>query len=380
MTVPVLTCFNNKGGVGKTSLVYHLAWMLAEGGHRVLACDLDPQANLTSMFLDEDRLETVYEAGAQEPACATTVFECVRPLMEVGDLRKPLLQEITGDLALIPGDLALAGFEDTLSAEWPNALGSSPLYRPFRILSAFSTIMQSGAARMGASLILADVGPNRGAINRSALIASDYVVVPVGADLFSLRGLRNLGPTLGTWRDEWAKRRANWPEPGFPLPAGRMQPIGYVVQQHGVRLSRPVRAYDKWVNRIPGEYARSVLGDKDGPYASAPDEDKHALATIRHYRSLVPLAQEVRKPVFKLTSADGAIGSHAAAAQSAFRDFEELAGQIVGQMARRQATRAWQRVRGCFNSPAVWRGAVGSRASPAGQDWVRGPRRSDGNP
>ena len=57
MSIPVLTFFNNKGGVGKTSLVYHLAWMLNDLGHRVLACDLDPQANLTAAFLDEERLE-----------------------------------------------------------------------------------------------------------------------------------------------------------------------------------------------------------------------------------------------------------------------------------------------------------------------------------
>ena len=48
--------FNNKGGVGKTSLVYHLAWMFADHGIKTLAVDLDPQANLTAMFLDEERL------------------------------------------------------------------------------------------------------------------------------------------------------------------------------------------------------------------------------------------------------------------------------------------------------------------------------------
>ena len=37
MSVPVLTFFNNKGGVGKTSLVFHLAWMFAEMGKRVVA-------------------------------------------------------------------------------------------------------------------------------------------------------------------------------------------------------------------------------------------------------------------------------------------------------------------------------------------------------
>ena len=63
MTVPVLTFFNNKGGVGKTSLIYHLAWMLSETGHRVLACDLDPQANLSAAFLDEQRLEVIWDNG-----------------------------------------------------------------------------------------------------------------------------------------------------------------------------------------------------------------------------------------------------------------------------------------------------------------------------
>jgi MinD-like ATPase involved in chromosome partitioning or flagellar assembly len=40
MSVPVLTFFNNKGGVGKTSLVFHLAWMLSEMDKRVITIDL----------------------------------------------------------------------------------------------------------------------------------------------------------------------------------------------------------------------------------------------------------------------------------------------------------------------------------------------------
>ncbi|MHC1595014.1 MAG: ParA family protein [Methanotrichaceae archaeon] len=51
MSAPVVAFFNNKGGVGKTSLVYHLAWMYADLGLKVLVADLDPQANLTAAFL-----------------------------------------------------------------------------------------------------------------------------------------------------------------------------------------------------------------------------------------------------------------------------------------------------------------------------------------
>ena len=330
MSVPVLTFFNNKGGVGKTSLVYHLAWMLSDMGYQVLACDLDPQANLTAAFLDEERLEKLWDDNSG--ASAKTILQCVQPLTRVGDIKDPNLAKITPALNLIPGDLALAGFEDTLSSEWPDALGSNPseLFRPFRILTAFSTVMQSGAAQMKASVILADVGPNLGAINRSALIATDYIIVPLGADLFSLQGLRNLGPTLNRWRQDWQQRKNNWGQPDFPLPDGGMEPVGYVVQQHSVRLSRPVRAYDKWVNRMPEEYARNLRGDKEGPYPATPTEDEeHALATVKHYRSLVPMAQEARKPIFHLTAADGAIGSHAAAANDARQDFKNLAKKII---------------------------------------------------
>ena len=336
MAVPVLTFFNNKGGVGKTSLVYHLAWMLSDLGYNVLACDLDPQANLTAAFLDEDRLETLWDSAVEDARPNATIFECIRPLMQVGDLQIAALQQVNpqpmfdGNIYLIPGDLSLAGFEDALATEWPNALESSNLYRPFRILTAFSTIMQLAAHQSEAHVILADIGPNLGAINRSALIATDYVVVPLGADLFSLQGLRNLGPTLRRWRQDWQRRHDNWPTPAFPLPEGGMQPIGYVVQQHSVRLSRPVRAYDKWVNRMPREYASNLLDDAVGPYASTPQQDEqNALATMKHYRSLVPMAQERRKPMFKLTPADGAFGSHAAAVKDARDDFRALAAKII---------------------------------------------------
>ena len=340
MPVSVLTFFNNKGGVGKTSLVYHLAWMLYDMGHRVLACDLDPQANLTAAFLDEGRLENLWDESDATCLSGSTIFECVKPLMQGGDLQSSSLQPIIQqpdpfppDLRLIPGDLALAEFEDILSAEWPNALESGNLYRPFRILTAFSTIMQEGAAKMNASIILADVGPNLGAINRSALIATDYVVVPLGADLFSLRGLRNLGPTLKRWRRDWKRRRDNWNTPDFSIPKGDMKPIGYVMQQHSVRLNRPVVAYDKWVNRMPEEYARNLLDDNDGPYPETPEQDdEHALATVKHYRSLVPMAQEARKPIFHLTPADGAIGSHAVAANTAGNDFKALAEKIIARV------------------------------------------------
>ncbi|SOY51168.1 ParA family protein [Cupriavidus taiwanensis] len=333
MSVPVLTFFNNKGGVGKTSLVFHLAWMLSEMGKRVVAVDLDPQANLTSAFLSEDDLEVLWDPDDTSPRSGT-IFQCVRPLTEVGDILSPQTQRISGRLHLVPGDLGLAGFEDFLSQEWPNALGSGSLYRPFRVLTSFWQVSQIAARQHNADIILADVGPNLGAINRSALIGTDYVVIPLAADLFSLQGLRNLGPTLRRWRADWNKRVENWAESAFDLPNGRMDPLGYILMQHSERLSRPAKAYKKWADRIPSTYEQSVLND---PIGSQPKfDDEYCLARLKHYRSLVPMAQEVRKPIFQLTSADGAIGSHSYAVRDAWGDFNMLAKAILDRIEKDQ--------------------------------------------
>jgi cellulose biosynthesis protein BcsQ len=326
MTTPVLTFFNNKGGVGKTSLVFHLAWMFSEMGKRVVAIDLDPQANLTSAFLSEDDLEILWDPDNAAPR-SDTIYQCLKPMTEMGDLLAPQTKTINPRLHLVPGDLALAGFEDTLSQAWPQAMGSTNLYRPMRLLSAFWQVAQMAANQHSADLILADVGPHLGAINRSALIASDHVVIPLAADLFSLQGLRNLGPTLEHWRSDWRKRLDNWQAPSFDLPRGAMQPQGYILMQHTERLSRPVKAYKKWADRIPSTYRESVL--KQPTTQTVLPNDGNCLAKLKHYRSLVPMAQEVRKPIFQLSTADGAIGSHSYAVRDAWSDFKALAVAIL---------------------------------------------------
>jgi hypothetical protein len=107
-----------------------------------------------------------------------------------------------------------------------------------------------------------------------------------------------------------------------------MEPVGYVVLQHAVRLDRPVRAYERWIERIPAVYRTAVLGSESEGGAALPD-DPNCLDMVKHYRSLMPMAQEAKKPMFLLRAADGAIGSHGEAVQSAYRDFERLAVRIA---------------------------------------------------
>lgn len=315
--------FNNKGGVGKTSLVYHLAWMYAARGLKVLVMDLDPQANLSAMFLDDDRLAQLWDDGEK-----STVVDSLQPLIDrTGDIATPHVESIGQQIGLVPGNLSLSRFEDLLSENWPKCLDGQEA--AFRVITAFHRIMRQAAASMEADLILIDVGPNLGAINRSALIAAEQVVLPLAPDLFSLQGLRNLGPTLREWRKGWQKRLGELPaKAGIDAPKGEMQPLGYVVMQHGVRDSRPVQAYRRWLERIPGVYRQAIM---DMPATNPPsiDKDPHCLSMLKHYRSLMPLAMDARKPMFSLKPADGAIGAHVEAVRACHDDFLALAKRIA---------------------------------------------------
>ena len=316
--------FNNKGGVGKTSLVYHLAWMYGEMGLSVVAADLDPQANLTSMFVNDDRLEALW--FGESPA--ETLHGALQPLLDgTGDIAPPHVEAISGNIGLLMGDLALSASEDELTSQWPDCLDRKP--RAFRVLSAIWRIIEQAALMREADLVLIDVGPNLGALNRSALITAEHIVIPLAPDLYSLQGLRNLGPTLRRWRSGWAERRERNPVADLSIPTGEMTPAGYILMQHAVRLDRPVKAYERWMARIPAVYAEAVIDEKPPAPGTPMSEDPHCLAALKHYRSLMPMAQEVRKPMFFLKPADGALGGHVAAVQSCYRDFHRLARTIA---------------------------------------------------
>lgn len=314
-----LAFFNNKGGVGKTSLIYHLSWMYADLGLRVLMADLDPQSNLTAMCFRDEEIERIYESGRPD-----TVFTSVEPVKRgIGDLHFFDPIEVTERLAIVPGDLFLSDFEDELSATWPRCVDRDE--RAFRVTAAFHRIIEDAGRRYSADIALIDVGPTFGALNRAAIIAADFVVIPVAPDLFSVRGLQNVGGRLKSWRAEWQDRLNRAPELDFNLPSGHMQPIGYVVSRHTEFADGVVRAFQKWIAKIPHAYRQSV----ENP--DKPDEAL-SLGRLKDYRSLIAMAQEARKPMFKLKPGDGAIGGHQSAVTGAYDDFERLAREIAAQI------------------------------------------------
>ncbi|MCH8554460.1 MAG: AAA family ATPase [Schleiferiaceae bacterium] len=317
-----ITFFNNKGGVGKTTTVYHVACMLSEMGIKTIAIDLDPQSNLTSMFLTDERLEEVYENNIP-----VTILDAITPIVN-GDPAVPVhLEHITDNLSLIMGNLALSTFEDTLSDAWLKCLNGE-IYS-FRITSIFKTIIEEASNRFDSELVLIDVGPNLGAINRAVAISSDYIIMPVASDLFSLQGIKNLGSTLTLWKKQWKQRKDLRPENlTVRIPENESFPAGYIVMQYSAKESRPVKSYLKWANRIPNVFSEFVKGNKNETQTNV-ELDVNCIALLKHFRSLAPMSMEAHKPIFLLKPADGAIGAHVYAVQKSYEEFKGLTEKIM---------------------------------------------------
>ena len=111
-----------------------------------------------------------------------------------------------------------------------------------------------------------------------------------------------------------------------------MNPLGYVLSQHGVYGNRPAAAFNRWMHRFPAEFRDSMLPDENAFSGTAPEDDPYFLGRIKNYRSLMPMAMEARKPVFDLRPADGAIGAHMAAVQECRVAYRELARRVLAKL------------------------------------------------
>ena len=315
--------FNNKGGIGITTLVYHIAWMMAEQGQKVLAVDLDPQSNLSSMFLPDERLEEIWPDEKPHKS----ILASINPILDgTGDFQPAHVQKIRENLHLIAGDLGISQLEEKLSGSWSKCLVGDKA--AFQCMTAFYRIMRKAAEENDIQVLLIDVGPNLGSINRAALIAAEYIVIPLAPGLFSLQGLRNLGSTISRWREGWEQRLAQKPHDlNISMPAGKMKPAGYIIVQHAERRSRTVSTYQKWIEKIPHTYRKYVLNINENTTSNQANINE--IGIIKNYQSLIPLAQEANKPIFFLKPAEGAIGAHGQSVLKCYIEFKKITGALL---------------------------------------------------
>lgn len=311
--------FNNKGGVGKTTLTCNIASNISKrNGSRVLVIDADPQCNTTQLILPEEVWGPMYAEGGDRPSEFPTLMDMLKPL-EVGDAEpkvdyKPIAAATNRfNVDLIAGHPRLSLIEDILSSAWREA--SSGDLGGLRKSKWLMHLIRHFEGKY--DYIFIDVGPSLGALNRSILLECDNFVTPMAADIFSIVGVQNIRQWIDKWVSTYgmAVTLADQKSPGlfdefFPSREVGITTgfIGYTVQQYitkskqGVR--RPTAAFEDILNLVPREINESLGNYKS---VSLPESQLH-LGDVPSMYSLVPLAQSRNCPISELRASDGLAG------------------------------------------------------------------------
>lgn len=290
--------FNNKGGVGKTTLVANLAAELALNvGQKILVIDVDPQCNLTQYLLNDEQFDATYRTDAP----TKTIFDIINPLsMGKGYSSKLPINSIPAfGVDLIAGDPRLALKEDWLAQDWRDAKAGGT--RGLRTTFIFSELISR--VQTDYDFIFFDMGPSLGAINRSVLLSADHFIVPMSIDIFSVWAIKNIGQALKVWQKELSNGLQLAEDPNEVLvwaDRKNLSFLGYVTQQHKEKSEdgnpRVVEAYKAIKEKLP-ESIKSHLGDLFPQKGFNPH-----LGDIKHLASLAPKSQTLHMPMITVNA------------------------------------------------------------------------------
>lgn len=327
-----ITVFNNKGGVGKTTFLCNMAaFMSRKKNQKVLVIDADPQCNATVYLLDEKTVLEIY-MDKKYP----TIDSFFDPLRKgrgyLGDTFE-VLRSKRFDVDLVAGDPKLALSEDLLASDWKSGSSGDP--RGLQTTFVFWDIFRRFNDY---DYIFVDVGPSLGAINRAVLIASDFFVMPMSSDIFSLMAVRNISLSLSTWRTALEKAIDNYAETeGEGYTVGNssvkwgLKFLGYVTQQYTAKTirgeRRAVKAYDTIIRQAP----KLIMKELVKKFAS-PDTVNYKLGEIPNLHSVVPLSQSAKAPIFELKGSDGVVGGHFAKVEEAAKIYSGIATCLLGNI------------------------------------------------
>ena len=258
-----ISIFNNKGGVGKTTLSFHFAHALAALGKKVLVVDLDPQCNLTILSVNDYSTFSVWDPEEkymddfgnfeeendivkEELLTLTRSTHFLLKATEDGQTdfnETPPAITLGHNIDLLPGRLTLHSFEDKIGERWANCYKGDPL--AVRTITQIRSIAKRYADQYKYDYVLFDTSPSLGMLNRVILSMADGFIIPCLPDKFSLYGIKNIGNALAKWKTEFdtilqlqGKSRKEL------FPNSFVKFLGYTV--YNARPYRQIPALNRW--------------------------------------------------------------------------------------------------------------------------------------
>jgi cellulose biosynthesis protein BcsQ len=324
-----IAIFNNKGGVGKTTLICNLAsYLKIKLQKRVLVIDADPQCNASIYVTQDSDLVQVYSNTKTK-----TIYDIIKPLQRGSDYidpnNIPIIANPSFGFDIILGDTRLSLAEDFLSSDWIDGQSGNP--RGLKTTFLFKDLLQKLESRY--DFIFFDIGPSLGAINRNVLLSCDYFIIPMSSDIFSIKAIDNISESLNKWKqliDDGLKKYQNEfdHEPymiGENNAGVNLKFLGYIYQQYVTKtdkdgIKRPVKAFDSIIKKMN----KTLSSKLESFYTPSLSKENLLIGEIPTLNSLIPLSQIAHKPIFCLSGVDGVVGAHF----SKVREYENVIDHI----------------------------------------------------
>jgi cellulose biosynthesis protein BcsQ len=339
-----ISLFNHKGGVSKTTTAFNLGWMLAAKGKRVLLADCDPQCNLTGMvlgFKGAHEFEAIYKSGG-----IRNIRDGLAPAFESRPVAIAPVECETIDgqpnMFLIPGHIGLAEYEVTLGIAQEL---SGSLVTLQNLPGSLRHLFNITAQKYDIDYILVDMSPSLGAINQNLLMTSDYFLVPMAPDYFSVMATESLASVLPKWR-AWATVAQAAPvlqKAAYPFPALHPKFMGTVIQKYRLREGNtPSSAFQQWIDEINSGVKLRLLPALKSSNMLLPEEvyeeckssTDGPLLQMSEFNGLIALSQKYKVPVFALTASQleqgGIVLERMQKSQARFRKlFSDSADKVI---------------------------------------------------
>lgn len=313
--VKIITLYNHKGGVSKTTSTFNLASYLAGTGKRVLMVDADPQCNLTEIALAKTIEELDAKAAKDktkkvQELPGTSILDALNQRIQGDaafiDLTKVKPYKVENDLYLLRGSVDLSSIEDDLAEAHVQRM--SMRTNLMRTYVAIGDFLERLAAKEEYDYIFIDVGPSSGALTRAFFLVCDAFFIPVAPDRFNVQAIGTLSKILDRWMNEHALIREQYEGLGLPIRAGTPAFLGAIVQAFKLYAGKPKPAYKLWMSRIPQEITSSLkpVMQRHPGKLYLPTAVKSVAVEIPDFNQLAPLMQEVGKAVFNIARDDTA--------------------------------------------------------------------------
>ncbi|MBY0346497.1 MAG: AAA family ATPase [Neisseriaceae bacterium] len=320
----VISIFNHKGGVSKTTTVFHLGWKMAQLGKKVLIVDADPQCNLTGLTLgleDYDSLFKFYDSKKN-----TDIFNSLAPIFAIesssamigAHVKTSITETKNENLFVLAGNIRFSEIDTQIATALTSSV-TLPILRTF--VGAFNNLIKRISKEHDIDVVLVDMSPSVSATNQCILMSSDYFIIPLSPDFYCYQAIDSLSNVLPKWASDIASFKG---KTDFALPEHPPKMLGFITQNYRIYTTgekdddsgqkQMAKAYSEWLEKIKGVTAHTLVPslkkanmivDTETFKGSVKYDAPYNLAGIQNFSGLIPVSQKLSKPIYELTAADG---------------------------------------------------------------------------